>query len=124
MATKTVVTNIDDLDGTESTEKTKVTPRRFEFDGKAYEIDLTDKNHAAMGKLLTPYTEKARRAGTPARTAGRRGPVNHLPAPRTKASRERGARIRAWAKTQGIDVGERGRIPYEIEQKYNAANPF
>ena len=53
--------------------------------GTGYAIDLTAKKAAALGKLLAPYIEHARRAGrAPVRRAGR-----------TAASRQRSGDIRS-----------------------------
>jgi hypothetical protein len=41
---------------------------------------------------------------------------------RGTAGRERGADIRAWAKSAGIHVNERVRIPADVVAKYEAAH--
>jgi hypothetical protein len=84
---------------------------RFAFERSDYEIDLSAKNAAALGKKLAPYLEHARRAGrAPARRPGR-----------TAANRQRSADIRAWAKEHGLAVSERGRIPAGVVEQYQAA---
>ncbi len=35
---------------------------------------------------------------------------------------DRVAEIRAWAKSKGLKVNDRGRIPADIVEKYDAAN--
>ena len=126
MAQKVLVTMADDLDGTEETAKEKVVTVRFAVEKDAYEIDLREKNKKKFDELLAPYVSKARAAGHTVTTAGggRRSHTTHVPAPRNRASRERGARIRKWAHDQGIKMGDRGRIPRDVEQKYDAAHPF
>lgn len=84
---------------------------RFAVGGAEYEIDLNKKNAKAFRKALAPYVEHARKAGR----GQRRRRV------RTTSSRERSADIRAWAKTQGIAVSDRGRIPANIVEQYDAA---
>jgi hypothetical protein len=84
---------------------------QFAFEGTDYEIDLNAKNAAAFNKQLAPYVEHARRAG---RAQPRRSG-------RTAAGRQRSGDIRAWAKEHGLAVSERGRIPANVVDQYNAA---
>ena len=128
MAQKVLVTMVDDIDGREGAD---VKTYRFSSGGSAYEVDLGEKNAKKFEAALAPYISKARAAGhtvTPARSNGtgarKAGRVAHVPASRTRASRDRGRSIREWAKAQGTPCGDRGRIPREIEEKYDAAHPF
>ena len=105
MAQKVTVALEDDLTGGPADETV-----RFAVDGTDYEIDLSAKNAAALGKLLAPYIEHARKAGRP---LGRR-------AGRTAPSRQRSGDIRAWAKEHGLAVNERGRIPASVVEQYHA----
>jgi hypothetical protein len=84
---------------------------QFAFEGTDYEIDLNAKNAAAFNKQLAPYVEHARRAG---RAQPRRSGL-------TAAGRQRSGDIRAWAKEHGLAVSERGRIPANVVDQYNAA---
>ena len=84
---------------------------RFAFDGTDYEIDLSAKNAAALGKQLAPYLEHARKAGR----AQTRRPG------RAAAGRQRSGDIRAWAKQHGLAVSERGRIAASVAEQYHAA---
>ena len=56
MATKTSI--IDDLDGSDGARTVS-----FSLGNKAYEIDLSDKNKAAMAKRLSKFTDAARKVG-------------------------------------------------------------
>lgn len=105
MARRTVVRLEDDLEGGPADETF-----RFGVDGFEYEIDLNKKNAAALHKMLAPFVERARRAGSPA----------HRPV-RTAASRRRSRDIRMWARDQGIELAERGRIPANVVDKYESA---
>jgi len=100
---------VDDLDGTEA-EGTV----RFGLDGAEYEIDLNAAHAKALREALAPYVSAARRAsgGTrrPARAA-RRAPATGLNT----------TEVREWAKAQGIDVKDRGRVPAELVVKFKAA---
>src|SRR5215475_9504654 len=99
MAQRVTVALADDLDGGPAEETV-----RFGLGGTEYEIDLSAKNANAFRQQLSPFIEHARKAG---RAPGRR------PA-RTAASRQRSGDIWAWAKEQGIEVSERGRIPANV----------
>jgi hypothetical protein len=105
MAQKVTVTMTDDIDGTKADEAVS-----FRIDGTSYEIDLSKKNAAALRRVFTPYIEHARRAPRGAR-AGRPG-----------RNRQRSPDVRAWAKSQGIQVSERGRIPASVVSRYEEAN--
>lgn len=106
MAQKMTVALEDDLDGGRADETL-----RFEFGGTEYEIDLSKKNAAAFRKQIAPYLEHGRKLG---RSQARRGA-------RTTAGRRRSNDIRAWAMKQGITVGERGRIPASVVERYEAS---
>jgi nucleoid-associated protein Lsr2 len=100
---------IDDIDGSEA-EGTV----RFGLDGTEYEIDLNAKHAEALRKALARYVEAARRnPGTrrPARSTGRRPSSGGLNT----------TEVRDWAKSQGIDVKDRGRVPAELIVKFKAA---
>ena len=102
---------IDDLDGSEA-EGTV----RFGLDGTGYEIDLNAQHAQALRDALSPYVKAARRGGGGAQQSARNG--------RRKASASglNTTEVREWAKAQGIEVKERGRIPAELVVKFKAAN--
>lgn len=106
MAQKLQVLLIDDLDGGEATETVS-----FSLDGTAYELDLSSDNALKLRKDFAQYIDHARK-GTGG-TRPRRGRA------RTGPGRERSAEIRAWAKSVGKKVSERGRIPGEIIAEYD-----
>ena len=107
MAQEVTVALEDDLDGGPADETV-----RFGLGGAEYETDLSKKNAQAFRKQLAPFIDHARKAG--------RGQRRRLG--RTSASRERSGSIRAWAKEAGITVSERGRIPANVVEQYEAAN--
>jgi nucleoid-associated protein Lsr2 len=100
---------VDDLDGSEA-EGTV----RFGLDGAEYEIDLNSEHAQALREALAPYVSAARRAGGGARRPAR-------PARRAAASGLNTTEVREWAKAQGIDVKDRGRVPAELVVKFKAA---
>lgn len=105
MAQKITVALEDDLDGGPADETV-----RFGIGGAEYEIDLSKKNARALRRRLAPFMDHARKAG--------RGPRRRTG--RSAASRERSGDIRAWAKTHGITVSDRGRIPASVVEQYEA----
>ncbi|QKW38231.1 Lsr2 family protein [Actinomadura sp. NAK00032] len=107
MAQKVRIIMTDDLDGGEAAETVS-----FAIDGRTYEIDLSEDNARKLRSTLHSYMESGRRL------KGTRGAV---PA-RAAHGRERGAEIRQWAKDQGIEINERGRIPATVIAQYEAAH--
>ena len=109
MAQKVQVQLIDDLDGSEADGTV-----RFGLDGTEYEIDLSAGHAQELRGALARYVGAARRAGggglRPAR-AGRRAPVSALDP----------TEVREWAKAQGIEVKDRGRVPAELVARFKAA---
>jgi hypothetical protein len=110
MAQKIQTLLIDDLDGGQAEDTV-----RFGLDGAEYEIDLSAKHAEAIRKALEPYVSAARRAaGSAARRPGRNGRRAATAGPDSTAVRE-------WAKAQGIEVKDRGRVPAELVVKFKAA---
>lgn len=110
MATHTSVQLIDDIDGTSEAAETV----QFGLDGAQFEIDLTQANADKLRKALTKYVDAARQIKhTPARGGARRS------SGRTR-SREDMAQIRAWATENGYEVADRGRLPQNVLDAYDA----
>jgi hypothetical protein len=107
MARTTIVTIVDDIDGSEGAETVT-----FTFDGQSYEVDLSTKNRDKFQKILQPFVDSGRRAG-------RQGAARSA---RTRTSRNNSSAIRSSAAEQGLTVSERGRIPATIVAKYEAAH--
>lgn len=107
MAQITEVRLVDDLDGGKAAESVA-----FSIDGKLYEIDLSEKNAAALRGAFAPFVGSARRAGSvPA--------VNRPKASaRSGRPREQTAAIREWANANGHEVSARGRIPSTVLAAY------
>jgi hypothetical protein len=112
VARQTIVQLTDDLDGTEADETISLG-----FRGVSYEIDLNAKNGAALEKALAKYLDVARRVSSTRST-------------RTRATRRSGSNrgdgkvpaIREWARENGYQVSDRGRIAAEIRAAYDAAS--
>ncbi|QIK74530.1 histone-like nucleoid-structuring protein Lsr2 [Nocardioides piscis] len=108
MAQKVNITLVDDIDGSEADETLT-----FGLDGTTYEIDLNDANAAALREALSGYVGHARKVSG----SSRRG---------RKATSSAGGSntkdVREWARSQGMDVSERGRISADIQKAYDAAH--
>ncbi|MFI9202646.1 Lsr2 family protein [Streptomyces sp. NPDC053048] len=113
MAQKVTVLLVDDLNGGEADETVT-----FALDGKSYEIDLTTDNAGKLREALADYVKAARRTGKAA--AGRKAAA--VKAPGQAAAGQDTARIRAWAKENGYNVNDRGRVPAEIREAFEKAN--
>lgn len=109
MAQKVQTVFIDDLDGTEADGTV-----RFSLDGTEYEIDLNADHTQQLREALAPYVGAGRRVSGSTRRPARSGR-------RPQASGPNTTEVREWAKAQGIDVKDRGRIPAELIVKFRAA---
>jgi hypothetical protein len=107
MARTTITQITDDLDGSKDAQEVS-----FAFDGTEYTIDLSRKNRAAFEKALQPYIDAGAKMSKRSSTSSRR----------TSSSRKDYSNIRNWAKGQGIEVSDRGRIPRSIVEQYEAAH--
>ena len=108
MAQKVSILLVDDLDGTEASETVT-----FGLDGTSYEIDLNDANAAALREALSGYVGHARKVTGGGRRGRRSG---------GGSSSSNTKDVREWAKAQGMEVSERGRISGEVQQAYDAAH--
>src|ERR1700724_546047 len=98
---------IADLDGGEAAGTI-----RFGLDGTDYEIDLSAAHSDGLRKVLGQYLAHARRAGGTAKSPARI---------RRGGAAVDTARVREWAKGQGIEVKECGRVPAGVVEQYKTA---
>ncbi|WP_216695331.1 histone-like nucleoid-structuring protein Lsr2 [Dietzia psychralcaliphila] len=112
MAQQFHVRYIDDIDGTDLGDKSNAIS--FAFEGKEYSIDLSDENAEAFRAAVAPYIEAGHRV-TGSKTKTARKATTKTASGDTKA-------IREWARTNGYDVSDRGRIPADVMESYAAAN--
>ena len=112
MATETVTRLVDDIDGGKA-ERTVA----FSWNGKDYSIDLSKRNIAALEKALEPYISAARPGG--ARAARGRG--SRRVATRSPSKAMDPGAVRLWARANGYDVSDRGRIGASVLSAYEAA---
>ena len=112
MAQRVNVVLEDDIDGTDADETVT-----FALDGVNYEIDLSAANADKLRETLALYIGHGRK------TSGRRR--TGAPAARKSAGAGTGpsaADIRAWARENGHDVPERGRVSADVREAYAAAH--
>ncbi|MDA3629289.1 Lsr2 family protein [Saccharopolyspora oryzae] len=113
MAQKVTVQLVDDVDGTQAE-----TTVEFALDGVSYAIDLSADNAAKLRDSLASFVANARKTGGRKRTAAKPGKASSTP---STADRERNQAIREWARNQGMQVSDRGRIPAEIVEAFDNA---
>lgn len=115
MARRIVHQLVDDLDGSllEIGEGETVL---FSLDGTAYEIDLTDENAAALRAALAPYVAAGRSISSA------RGASAASSRPRRRSGQQDYSAIRVWAKDNGYQVSERGRVPASVIEAYEAGH--
>ena len=101
VAQQTRVIVSDDLDGAEGART-----YRFAWQDAQYEIDLSDAHRDDLLRALQPYVDAGRRIGRTRRPTTKR------------ASGEDQATVRAWARENGHDVSDRGRIPTKVLDAY------
>lgn len=112
MAQQFQIQYIDDLDG--SNLGSVANTISFSFEGKEFSIDLSDENAARFREVMAPYVEHGHPVtGTRAKSA--RKAASRSSTGNTKA-------IREWARDNGYEVSDRGRIPVDIMEAYAAAN--
>lgn len=104
MARETIINLIDDIDGT----KADVTIK-YAFDGNNYEVDLTDDHAEDFREHMQEWLDRSRRIGQANNSA------------RAGVNSETG-KIREWAREQGIDVPQRGRLSDEIRKAWENRN--
>ena len=107
MAQKVNIILVDDLDGSDATETVS-----FGLDGTTYEIDLGDMNAAQLRDALSGYIGHARKVTT---SRKRKGSTTTTSGP---SARE----LRDWARSNGFEVSDRGRVPAEVRDAFDAAH--
>jgi hypothetical protein len=114
MAQKVQVLLVDDVDGGQADETVT-----FGLDGVTYEIDLSEAHAKSLRDALGTWLGHARKVG-----AARPGPK-----PRASAGRPRGGvtgldlqAVRAWARNNGFQVSDRGRVSSQVLSAYENAH--
>jgi hypothetical protein len=107
MAQRVNIVLVDDMDGGDADETVT-----FGLDGATYEIDLSKKNAAKLRDVVAPYVGHARKVG--GRRSGRRTAASG----NGPSARE----VREWARANGWNLSDRGRVAAEVRQAYDAAH--
>lgn len=110
MAQHVNVVLVDDVDGT-SAEETVT----FGVDGVTYEIDLSVDNAGRLRDELAEWVQHGRRV-----SGSRRG-GNRTTTKRSTVGASNGT-VREWARANGYEVSDRGRIKAEVMDAFTAAN--
>jgi hypothetical protein len=107
MAQKLIL--VDDLDGGDAEESVS-----FSLDGVSYQIDLSADNAEALREAVAPWVGHARKVGGRGRSrAAGRG--------RAVAKADLGD-VRAWARENGYQVSDRGRVSADVMSAYEGAH--
>jgi hypothetical protein len=109
MAIKTI--RMDDIDGTPDAESYS-----FALNGEQYDIDLSKDNFEKLQAALAPYVKVA------AKATSRVPREASASTSRNSSNKEELQKIRQWAKDNGYEVSERGRVAQSIQDAYHAAN--
>ncbi len=108
MAQKVNIILVDDIDGSDADQTIT-----FGLDGTTYEIDLNDAHAADLRDALSGYVGHARKVTGGGARRGRRAVTSS--ASNTK-------NVREWARSQGMEVSERGRVSAAVQEAYDAAH--
>ncbi len=106
MAQRTQILYVDDIDGSEAAGTV-----RFGFDGADYEIDLSKKHADQLAKAIEPFVAAARKVPSSRRAVRGSRPARHDQSD-----------VRTWARSQGLKVSDRGRIPADVLARYESAH--
>jgi hypothetical protein len=119
MAQQVNVKFVDDLDGSDAAGTVS-----FGLDGRSYEIDLSDDNSARLRESLASFIAAAHKSGGSTAAGGRRRQkMTASSGPRPQPlDREQTAAIRAWARQNGHQVSDRGRISKAVVDAFQAAH--
>jgi hypothetical protein len=110
VAQKTVVELVDDLDGGDADETVT-----FALDGVEYQIDLSAANAERLREELATFIGHATRVG------GRRQRGSN-PVAGTARDKADNQAIREWARSQGEEVADRGRISQDLVMRFQEAH--
>jgi len=118
MARKVQVILSDDFDDDVPADETVT----FALDGTTYEIDLSDSNAAEMRDVFAKYVGAARKVAGRGRASGSGRSKATGGTGAGRMDREQAGAIRDWARKNGHEVSDRGRIPASVVEAYEAAH--
>lgn len=116
MVKRVIEERVDDLDGGPAERTTT-----FSLDNMYWEIELSEANRANLEDALSDYMAAGRRLKGQRAAGSDVASVTPVARGLERSERERRQAIRQWARANGIDIGDRGRIALAIELAYNEA---
>jgi hypothetical protein len=121
MAQKALVFVVDDLSGQTLAEDSGQTVS-FGLDGQAYEIDLSNETAAQLRRAVQRYVEAGRRVSSQyaARDSRRARSTRASGGGRGAGRAQNNAAVREWARANGYQIADRGRIPAKVLEAYAA----
>jgi hypothetical protein len=130
MAVEIIEQRLDDIYRSKGVRKPADVTTVFSYKGREYTIDVTHANDKDFDDAIQPFLEAA------TEVTGRRKSStvkkSHVPlattvAPKKKASAKPSnaatEAIREWARSQGVQVSDRGRIADSVKAAYYAGHP-
>jgi hypothetical protein len=111
VAQQTVVQLIDDLNGEQADETVT-----FALDGVEYSIDLSKENADKLRNSMADFVAHARRAG------GRKQRKGSGKSTVKAGDKAQAQAIRDWARSQGHQISDRGRIPQGLVVQFQEAH--
>ncbi len=118
MARKVQVILSDDLDEDLPADETV----SFSLDGTNYEIDLSEKNAKELRDAFSRYVQAARKVSRSGGGRASGGGRSRATGGGGRMDREQAGAIRDWARKNGHNVSDRGRIPASVVEAYEAAH--
>lgn len=115
MARREITQFFDDLDNS-PLEESEVNIIRFSVDGTHYILDLSEKNAAEFRSALEPWIAAAQVAPAPQKAS-----TTRQSGASAAAKREQSRAIREWARANGIEVSDRGKIAASVIEAYEQA---
>jgi hypothetical protein len=116
MAQRVLLVNYDDFDGSEG-----ANPVLFGLDGVEYLVDLNAEHEQQLRDFLQAFinvgrkpTKEQRRGALKSTTKSSGGSGEKS----SKASKQENELVRAWARENGYEISDRGRISEEIREAY------
>ena len=87
---------------------------QLSYRGVAYELNLTERTAASLDRAIAPYLNAGRRVAEAGPSPGSTRKSGPQPPPPGD--------VRAWARSQGIEVSDRGRLSVEVNRRYKDAH--
>lgn len=94
---------------------------RFGWQSSFYESDVCDAHGAELRDLMEKITQSARPMGSKAAASKPEKRESFVAPAARRRRRVDTAEVRAWAKKQGIEVSDKGRVPEVLIEQYEKA---